>query len=304
MELGQHIKGRVIDMKDEHEFRIVITPFCNYRCFFCHSEGFIKESTPLLLSPADYGFVAKAAKELWGWDTLTITGGEPLISPIYRETCEAIAKEGVRITTVTNASLISSPRKILAHNSQINVSLHSMDPDVYRRITCITYPLNQVIDTIISVRSFYPEMAIHLNATVIRGVNDKPEDMDKLINFATRIEGEAKFIDLASSNKQLIVPCEEIEERLVAIGFSKVDEGKWRSIFERGSEHTSITRCGFAEQNSARGDRNLFLNPDGTVASDDDRGKLSMSLLREIHERDLDSFAKKVEWYFPPAKRI
>ena len=184
MELGQHIKGRVIDMKDEHEFRIVITPFCNYRCFFCHSEGFIKESTPLLLSPADYGFVAKAAKELWGWDTLTITGGEPLISPIYRETCEAIAKEGVRITTVTNASLISSPKKILAHNSQINVSLHSMDPDVYRRITCITYPLNQVIDTIISVRSFYPEMAIHLNATVIRGVNDKPEDQQGCALFA------------------------------------------------------------------------------------------------------------------------
>ena len=35
---------------------------------------------------------SKGWEKLWGWDTITITGGEPLMSPIYREACELIAK--------------------------------------------------------------------------------------------------------------------------------------------------------------------------------------------------------------------
>lgn len=100
-------------MNNGNEFRVVITPFCNYRCFFCHSEGLVEECTPMLLSPKDYAFAVRAAKYLWGWDTVTITGGEPLISPIYGEVCSLIADEGVKITTVTNASLIANPKKIL-----------------------------------------------------------------------------------------------------------------------------------------------------------------------------------------------
>lgn len=121
-------------IKEKHEFRIVITPFCNYRCFFCHSEGLVEEYTPLLLTPKDYAFTVKSGKELWGWNTVTITGSEPLVSPIYRETCELIVQAGIRITTVTNASLISSPKKILTHNDQVNISIHTMNPVVYKRL--------------------------------------------------------------------------------------------------------------------------------------------------------------------------
>ena len=290
-------------MKEVHEFRIVITPFCNYRCPFCHSEGFIEEFTPLLLSPQDYGFITKAAKELWGWNSATITGGEPLISPIYREVCEIIANEGIGITTVTNASLISSPRKLLIHNDQVNISIHTMDPKAYRKITGSSYPLGQVIDTIITIRSYFPEMVIHLNSTVIRGINDNLRDMNALIKFANEIGGEAKFIDLASNKQELIVSCNEIETNLTSLGFNKTDEGVWQTIFMRDSERAIVTRCGFSQQNTGCGYRNLFLNPDGTITADD-RRDLSINLLREIHEQNIEGFAKKIEWYFPPAKRI
>lgn len=290
-------------MDEKHEFRVVITPFCNYRCFFCHNEGFIEGYTPFFLSPQDYGFIAKVGKRLWGWDTITITGGEPLISPIYREVCKLIAKEGVKITTVTNASLISSPKKILAHNSQINVFLHTMNPVIYQKITRSSYPVRQVIDTIVAVRSYFSDMIIHLNATVIRGMNDNPLEMEKIIKFATSIGGEAKFIDLASSNQKLIVPCEEIEESLTSIGFKKTECNNWQSFFSRRNENVIVTRCGFSEQNRGRGYRNLFLNPDGTIISDGEKD-FPVSLLQEIHERNIEGFAKKIEWYFPPAKRI
>lgn len=64
-----------------------------------------------------------------------------------------------------------------------------------------------------------------------------------------------------------------------------------------------MTRCGFSENSIGRGYRNLFLNPDGTISTGD-KADLSVNVLREIHEQDMDGFAKKVEWYFPPAERI
>ena len=263
----------------------------------------MEEFTPLLLSPQDYNFIAKIAKKLWGWDSITITGGEPLISPIYHEVCKLIADEGIRITTVTNASLISSPKKILTHNKQSNVSIHTMDSMIYKKITGSSYPLNQIIDTIIAVRSYFPDMLIHLNSTVIRNINDKPQEMEKLIQFANEIEGEAKFIDLASNNQKLIVSCEEIEANLTSLGFSKVNGNNWQTVFERNTKRAIVTRCGFSKQNTDRGYRNLFLNPDGTIVANDGKN-FPVSLLHEIHEQNVEGFAKKIEWYFPPAKRI
>ena len=74
-------------------------------------------------------------------------------------------------------------------------------------------------------------------------------------------------------------------------------------IFSRANEKAIITRCGFSEQNRSLGYRNLFLRPDGKVINDVD-GELSIDLLREIHSRDMEGFARKIECYFPPAKRI
>lgn len=288
-------------MNDNHEFRLVITPFCNYKCFFCHNEGSVKEDLSFWLSPKDYAFVARVGKELWGWDTITITGGEPLVSPIYREVCELIAKEGVKITTVTNASLVSSPKKILTHNSQINVSLHTMNPDIYKTITNSLYSLENVLNTLIGIRAHFPDMAIHLNHAVIRNINNSMYEMERVIKFATKINAEAKFIDLASSKQELVVPFEEIEQSLMLLGFEKINSNKWQSFFVRGEDRAIVTRCGFSERNSDLGHRNLFLTPDGKVKNDTDN---PIDLLREIHSRDSDAFAEKVEYYFPPAKRI
>lgn len=290
-------------MDNSHEFRIVITPFCNYRCFFCHNEGFIEEYTPLLLSPTDYEFVTKVGKKYWGWDTTTITGGEPLISPIFRETCQKIKNNGIKITVVTNASLISNPRKLLSTCNQVNISLHSIAPETYRRITGTSYPVEQVIDTITSIRSQLPDIIIHLNSTVIRGFNDSIDEIEKLLWLAERVGAEAKFVDLASDNKALIVTATEIQNTLESIGFEVYDESTWQVFLNRGKTKTTITRCGFSDEHQDKEKRNLFLNPDGVISTGV-QNELTISVLREIHARKEQEFVEKVEWYFPLAKRI
>lgn len=286
-----------------HELRIVITPFCNYRCFFCHGEGLTREYTPLLLSPKDYEFAVGACRDLYGWDTVTITGGEPLVSPIYRETCELLARLGVKVTTVTNGSLISSPKKILKDNAQVNFSLHSLNPETYHKITGTGYPLSQVLDTIISTRAQLPKLEIHLNITLIRGWNDTPEEMLSIIRFAKRINARAKFVDLVSENDSLVVAVEDIQKTLEGLGYSMTDENTWQIFMENGDDHAIITRCGFGKRYLSNERRSLFLNPDGVISSETDED-VSVSLLQEIHNRDLDGFAQKVEWYFPPAIRV
>ena len=290
------------NQQERHEFRIVITPFCNYKCFFCHGEGLIQEDTPLLLSPKDYAFVVNVAKHLWGWDSVTITGGEPLVSPIYRETCEAIAGEGVRITTVTNASLLSSPRRILRHNSQVNISLHTMDPFVYKQITDTSYPLESVLSTIMAIRAGLPDIVIHLNATIVRGLNDNEQQIGALLEFAGRINAVVKFMDLASQDESLIVSCEEIEGLLLDMGFARESESTWQILLRREDERTIITRCGFAKAAAGRGYRNLFLNPDGTLNTGNE-DEVTLNVLRQIHGRDREGFSRMAEWYFPPARK-
>ncbi len=148
-------------MKEVHEFRLVITPFCNYRCFFCHGEGLTKEHTPLALTAEDYGFVLSAGREALGWDTTTITGGEPLISPNFRQAIDA----NVRITVVTNASLLAHPVEMLDGVDQVNISLHSVQQDKYASITQTTYPVREIMNTIVRTRLELPGIVIHLNVT-------------------------------------------------------------------------------------------------------------------------------------------
>ena len=146
-------------------------------------------------------------------------------------------------------------------------------------------------------------MEIHLNTTVIKGWNDTPEEMLGIIRFANRIEAKAKFVDLVSENDNLVVPVENIQKVLEELGYRVVDENTWQIFMENQSNQVIVTRCGFGKRYLSKERRSLFLNPDGIISSETGED-ISVSLLQEIHNRDLEGFAQKVEWYFPPAKRI
>lgn len=244
-------------METTHELRLVITPECNYNCYFCHKEGC--DCNKRSLVPKDYQYIAKILKDLLGWHTLTIAGGEPLLHPNYRQICKLLKKSGLRVTTVTNLSLLSNP-ETLAYNDQINISLHSMDAEVYKKITGSKIPVSQIIDKIKAIRTNLPILDIHLNATIIRNKNDDIKSMENLVQFATKIDAKAKFIDLASENAKEVVPYEEIKAKVSKMGFEKTSEEEWQSSYKRNADHVIITKCGFSKQNIEHSNeyRNLF----------------------------------------------
>lgn len=200
------------------EFRFVITPFCNYKCFFCHSESIEKE-VALLLKPSDYEFMAQVSRDNLGWNTCTITGGEPLISPIFLDTTERLSNLGIKTTVVSNASLLARPKEMLKYIDQLNVSLHTLRPEIYKQITQSNYPLHSVLNTIAVIRFQLPNLKIHLNYTVIKGMNDTDEDFEALLSFARSVHATSKFIDLSTTDKTIATNANDIVAQLVGLGF-------------------------------------------------------------------------------------
>lgn len=284
-------------MKEVHEFRLVITPFCNYRCFFCHGEGLTKEHTPLTLTAEDYGFVLSTGRKFLGWETTTITGGEPLISPNFRKIIDQAVNANIYVTVVSNASLLAHPADMLGGVNQINISLHSVYQDKYASITQTAYPVREIMNTIIRTRLELPEIVIHLNNTVIRGINDSVQDFQSMINFANHTKSQAKFIDLVTNDRNKIVPVSEIVEHISQLGYKQTDSSIWQTILEKNDSKVYVTRCGFGCTSKADGIRSLFLNPDGTLSTDC-KDDVPVDVLNEIKHRNQDMFIKKVNLVF------
>lgn len=276
------------------ELRIVLTPFCNYQCFFCHSES-IAEQIALQLSPCDYEFLGEVTRDYLGWSTATITGGEPLISPIFQEVCERLHALGIGLTVVTNASLLARPAEMLKDVAQINVSLHTMDPAVYAQITQTKYPLWRVLDTIVTTRALLPELTIHLNYTVVKGLNDGDEDFEKLLDFSREVGAQAKFIDLSTADDSLRTDADDISRQLVSLGFIVERESPWQIHLARGKDQAIVTRCPFNGRYDDLPTRDIFVDPNGTLYKSYG-GCVQVDALNDIKSRNAERLVKKINF--------
>lgn len=164
----------------------------------------------------------------------------------------------------------------------------------------VNYPLENVLQSIRAIRAQLPKMEIHLNTTVIRDYNHRPEDLLQLIKFAYEIQAVPKFIDLASCSSKLIVPVPEITATLESLGFQVESDELWQVRLRRSSDNLStiITRCGFASTHHQLELRNPLIYSDGTLSSGLPGDKV-VNLLPEIKERDDASLIRKITQYLP-----
>jgi len=122
------------------EARILLTAVCNYRCIFCHNEGVDRSASAFRPDAHTLFSLIQDIVRLGGRD-LTLTGGEPLLhKDLALEATGHLARicPGARMTIVTNGSLPDQnwiEKAAAFGNLRINLSLHSCNPDIYRRIT-------------------------------------------------------------------------------------------------------------------------------------------------------------------------
>src|SRR3990170_981107 len=161
--------------------RVSVTDRCDFRCVYCMSEhmAFLPKAEVLSLEELNRlcsAFVAKGVRKL------RLTGGEPLvrrdIMSLFRSLSRHLGSGALdELTVTTNGSQLAKHAADLAACGvrRINVSLDTLDPDKFRRITRWG-DLAQVVKGIDAAQA--AGLRVKINAVALKGVNeDEIEDL-------------------------------------------------------------------------------------------------------------------------------
>lgn len=174
--------------------RLSVTGACGCRCPYCVPRGEAAQCSPLL-SADELREMARAAAAC-GVRKIRLTGGEPLVREDIVELCRGIsAIPGVEELCLTTnglhlASLAAELRE--AGVSRLNVSLDSLVPERFRRLTGHDGP-DGVLRGIEAARDVGFEK-IKLNVVLMAGVNG--DEIGDLMDFGAGRGLDVRFIEL------------------------------------------------------------------------------------------------------------
>jgi GTP 3',8-cyclase len=202
------------------DLRVSVTDRCNFRCTYCmpldQYEWINKRE---ILTFEEITRLATLFVQL-GVEKIRLTGGEPLVRRNLERLVEKLSViAGVKdLCLTTNGALLAEKVQSLkgAGLRRINVSLDSLDPDKFRRMTK-RGDLDRVLEGLFAAKRHGLE-PIKLNAVIERGVND--DDILDLVEFSREHGFGMRFIeymDVGNSNNwtsEKLVPKKEIIERI------------------------------------------------------------------------------------------
>ncbi|HKM68270.1 MAG TPA: GTP 3',8-cyclase MoaA [Candidatus Acidoferrum sp.] len=203
------------------DLRISVTDRCNFRCVYCRSadpENYREHEQ--ILSWPELERLAAIFVGL-GIQKMRITGGEPLV----REGAEAYIRKlhelGVPdISMTTNGHLLAQrvPGLIAAGLCRINISLDSLDPIKFEKITR-TRSYDSVMRGIDAVQSS-PLAPAKINAVLVRGFNE--DEVEAFAAFARERGVIMRFIEFMPLDadrhwsREIMVPADEVYRRIQA----------------------------------------------------------------------------------------
>ncbi len=177
--------------------RVSVTDRCDFRCVYCMSEdmSFLPKSDLLTLEELDRlcsAFVTRGTRKI------RITGGEPLvrrnIMTLFRSLSRHLDSGALEeITVTTNGSQLARYAKELAECGvkRINVSLDTLDPDQFRKITRWG-DLSKVLAGIDAAQD--AGMSVKINAVALRDVNE--HEFVPMIEWAHKRKCDLTFIEV------------------------------------------------------------------------------------------------------------
>ncbi|MGE5602335.1 MAG: GTP 3',8-cyclase MoaA [Nitrososphaerales archaeon] len=204
-----------------HYLRVSLTDACNLRCVYCMPEDIRFRPAAMLMQDDEILTLVRVAASL-GVDKIRLTGGEPTVRRGVVELVRAIkAIPGIeRVVMTTNGVKLEQLAEPLvqAGLSQVNISIDSLDPEKFRRITR-RGDLDDVWRGITAAEAA-GLMPIKLNCVVTRGFND--DEVVQLARLSLRNDWEVRFIELmplgsvADFQQDQVVPSSETKARIEA----------------------------------------------------------------------------------------
>lgn len=203
------------------DLRISVMDRCNFRCPYCMPREKYHERYKFLGSHQRLSFdeivrVSRLFVKL-GVRKLRLTGGEPLLrtnlSDLIGDLTDIPGVDDVALTT--NGVLLSRYAAELkaAGLKRITVSLDSLDPDVFARMSGGFGGLNDVLDGIEHARSAGLD-PVKVNAVIQRGVNDHTAlDLVERFRGTGVIVRFIEYMDVGNRNEwkpDIVVPSKEL----------------------------------------------------------------------------------------------
>ena len=287
-----------VDMKKE--LRLIITRACNYNCYFCHGEG-VEAGCKNLLDSDDYLFLAKTCKKLFGWDTITLTGGEPFVRADCKDIIEKLNNENMKITVVSNGELLDRYYDSISMIDRLNISIHSLDESKYAKVVQRQNKLQKVLHNLMELRNRNKKIDIRINTTIVKGLNDDDKSYNQLIELAKSLKASIKIIELFSTNKKEIVPLNQIQNILFTKGFKLKEQDLFKNILTDGDIDIILSKifCAMATDyynpNSfCNANNDLFITPDGKIKMCRNN-TTTIDILNEIKNKDANKIKQKFE---------
>jgi cyclic pyranopterin phosphate synthase len=203
------------------DLRISITDRCNFRCVYCRSadpENYRDHDE--ILSWPELDRLARIFLSL-GMRKIRITGGEPLVRDGVEDYIARLHSLGVEdLSMTTNGHLLADrcDRLIQAGLRRINISLDSLDPAKFEKITR-TKSFGAVMRGIDAAQNS-PLAPAKINAVLVRGTND--DEVEDFAAFARERGVIMRFIEFMPLDADRLwtrgsmVPAAEVYQRIHA----------------------------------------------------------------------------------------
>ena len=210
-----------------HDLRISVMDRCNFRCPYCMPKEKFHENYRFLKSQDRLSFdeILRLSRlfAALGVRKLRLTGGEPLLranlSDLVGDLTMIPGIEDIALTT--NGVLLGQHAVDLHANGlrRVTVSLDTLDPEVFTRMSGGFAALDQVLDGIDAAiaAGLTP---VKINAVIERGVNDHTA-----LDLVERFRGKPvivrfiEFMDVGNRNAwrpEMVVPSRELADRILA----------------------------------------------------------------------------------------
>lgn len=190
------LSSQLVDRFGRHVdyVRISVTDRCDFRCVYCMAEDMSFVPRAEVLTLEEIYQIARTFTEL-GVRKIRLTGGEPLVRNNVMSLIENLGQlPGLdELVMTTNGSQLTRYAEDLrkAGLKRLNISLDSLDPGKFRRITR-TGDLKQVLAGLDAAREV-GFVRIKLNAVILKGRNE--DEILDLVEFARQKEVDISFIE-------------------------------------------------------------------------------------------------------------
>ena len=193
--------------------RISVTEACNYRCVYCAPEEFSPAAARKYLTFAEVERVAAVAVRL-GMARIRLTGGEPTLRPRLPDLVARLAAlPGIEDLGMTsNGERLGRLAEDLAAAGlmRINLSLDSLDPERFRRVTQ-GGDLKRVLAAL--DRCLAARLKVKVNAVILPDLTDA--DILALVALSRERSVEVRFLEYmplcgSAWNPKQMVPAERV----------------------------------------------------------------------------------------------